>query len=218
MNDEPGQLDPSGKVRASDAEREAVVERLKVATAEGRLTLGELTERTEAAYTATTRGELVPITADLPEAPSSPAVPARPAAGGDREWVVAVMGDSRREGRWRVERPLSAVAVMGDVVLDLRGAEVPHGNVDITAVAVMGDVKVYVPDGVDVELSGFAVMGDKKVRVREAPPGQPSPKVMVRATVVMGDVKVLGASYAVTNRRTLRAWLTRDDPDRRAIE
>jgi hypothetical protein len=218
MNDEPGQLDPSGKVRASDAEREAVVERLRVATAEGRLTLGELTERTEAAYTATTRGELVPITADLPEAPSSPAVPARPAAGGDREWVVAVMGDSRREGRWRVERPLSAVAVMGDVVLDLRGAEVPHGNVDITAVAVMGDVKVYVPDGVDVELSGFAVMGDKKVRVREAPPGQPSPKVMVRATVVMGDVKVLGASYAVTNRRTLRAWLTRDDPDRRAIE
>jgi hypothetical protein len=218
MNDEPGPLDPSGKVRASDAEREAVVERLRVATAEGRLTLGELTERTEAAYTATTRGELVPITADLPEAPSSPAVPARPAAGGDREWVVAVMGDSRREGRWRVERPLSAVAVMGDVVLDLRGAEVPHGNVDITAVAVMGDVKVYVPDGVDVELSGFAVMGDKKVRVREAPPGQPSPKVVVRATVVMGDVKVVGDSYAVTNRRTLRAWLTRDDPDRRAIE
>ena len=217
MNDEPGQLDPSGKVRASDAEREAVVERLRVATAEGRLTLGELTERTGAAYTATTRGELVPITADLPEVPSSPAVPARP-AGGDREWVVAVMGDSRREGRWRVERPLSAVAVMGDVVLDLRGAEVPHGNVDITAVAVMGDVKVYVPDGVDVELSGFAVMGDKKVRVREAPPGQPSPKVVVRATVVMGDVKVVGASYAEPGRRTLRAWLTRDDPDRRAIE
>jgi hypothetical protein len=26
MDDEPGQLDPSGKVRASDAEREAVVE------------------------------------------------------------------------------------------------------------------------------------------------------------------------------------------------
>jgi hypothetical protein len=218
MEHEPGQLDPSGKVRASDAEREAVVERLRVATAEGRLTLGELTDRTEAAYTATTRGELVPITADLPEVPSAPAVPVRPVAGGDREWVVAVMGDSRREGRWRVERPLAAVAVMGDVVLDLRGAEVPHGNVDIAATAVMGDVKIYVPDGVDVELSGIAVMGDKKVRVREAPPGQPSPKVVVRATVVMGDVKIVGDSYAEPGRRTLRAWLTRDDPDRRAIE
>ena len=153
----------------------------------GRLTLGELTERTEAAYTATTRGELARVTADPPAVSVSPPVPARPTAQGDREWVVAVMGDSKRQGRWRVERPLAAVAVMGDVVLDLRGAEVPQGEVDITAVAVMGDVEIYVPDGVDVQLSGIAVMGDKKVEVREAPVGQTAPKVVVRATVVMGD-------------------------------
>ena len=218
MSDESGQLDPSGGVRASDAEREAVVERLRVATVEGRLTLGELTERTEAAYTATTRGDLVPITADLPEVSSAPAAPPVPTARDDREWVVAVMGDSKRQGRWRVERPLAALAIMGDVVLDLRGAEVPHGEVEITAIAVMGDVKIYVPDGVDVQLSGIAVMGDKQVQVREAPAGQTAPKVVVRATVVMGDVKVLGDSYAEPARRTLRAWLTRDDRDRRAIE
>jgi hypothetical protein len=218
MTDEPGQHERSGEVRASDAEREAVVERLRVATVEGRLTLGELTERTGAAYTATTRGDLVPITADLPAVPGSPAAPARPDARADREWVVAVMADSKRQGRWRVERPLVALAVMGDVVLDLRGAEVPRGDVDITATAVMGDVKIYVPDGVDVQLSGIAVMGDKKVKVREAPAGQPAPRVVVRATVVMGDVKVLGDSYAEPARRTLRAWLSRDDRDRRAIE
>jgi hypothetical protein len=219
MTDEPGQPEP-GAIRASDAEREAVVERLRVATTEGRLTLGELTERTGAAYTATTRGELVPITADLPDDPASPAAPAPPAPrAADKEWVVAVMGDSRRQGRWRVERPLAAVAVMGDVVLDLRGAEVPRGEVQITAVAVMGDVKVYVPDGVDVQLSGIAVMGDKKLAVREAPPGQPAPRVVVTATVVMGDVKVIGDAYAEPPRRTLRAWLGRDDDrDRRAIE
>ena len=216
MTDESGPLDATGKVRASDAEREAVVERLRVAATEGRLTLGELTQRTEAAYTATTRGELVPITADLPAAPASWA-PMRQTGSSDREWVVAVMGDSRRQGRWRVERPLAAVAVMGDVVLDLRGAEVPRGEVDITATTVMGDVKIYVPDGVDVELSGIAVMGDKKVMVREAPAGQTAPRVVVRATVVMGDVKVIGDSYAEPVRRTLRAWLTRDDR-RRAIE
>jgi Domain of unknown function (DUF1707)/Cell wall-active antibiotics response 4TMS YvqF len=211
MTDEPGE------VRASDAEREAVVERLRVAATEGRLTLSELTERTEAAYTATTRGDLVPITADLP-AVSASSAPMRPTGRADREWVVAVMGDSKRRGRWRVERPLAALAIMGDVVLDLRGAEVPQGEVDITATAVMGDVKIYVPDGVDVELSGIAVMGDKKVMVREAPAGQTAPKVVVRATVIMGDVKVIGDSYAEPARRTLRAWLTRDDRDRRAIE
>ena len=217
MTDEPGPPDATGKVRASDAEREAVVERLRVAATEGRLTFGELTERTEAAYTATTRGELVPITADLPAAPASWA-PMRQTGSSDREWVVAVMGDSRRQGRWRVERPLAAVAVMGDVVLDLRGAEVPRGEVDITATTVMGDVKIYVPDGVDVELSGIAVMGDKRVMVREAPPGQPSPRVVVKATVVMGDVKVIGDSYAEPARRRLRGWLSRGDRDRRAIE
>ena len=217
MSDERQQPDPSGGVRASDAEREAAVERLRVATVEGRLTMGELTERTEAAYTATTRGELVAITADLPAAPTSSAVPARPDRGG-RDWVVAVMGDSRRQGRWRVEGPLAAVAVMGDVVLDLRGAEVPHGDVDLVATAIMGDVTVYVPDGVDVELGGVAVMGDKQVQVREAPPGQTAPRVVVRATVVMGDVKIIGDSYAEPARRTLRGWLSRDDRDRRAIE
>jgi hypothetical protein len=218
MTDGPGQASPSGEVRASDAEREAVVERLRVATVEGRLTLSELTARTEAAYTATTRGELVSITADLPAVSGPPAAPTLPAGQADREWVVAVMGDSKRQGRWRVERPLAAVAVMGNVVIDLRGAEVPRGDVDITATAVMGDVKVYVPDGVDVQLSGIAVMGDKSVRVREAPEGQMAPKVVVRATAVMGDVKVIGDSYAEPVRRTLRAWLTRNDRERRAIE
>ena len=82
----------------------------------------------------------------------------------------------------------------------------------------MGDVKIYVPDGVDVELSGIAVMGDKQLQVREAPAGQPSPKVVVRATAIMGDVKVVGDADAEPARRTLRAWLTRDDRERRAIE
>jgi hypothetical protein len=218
MTDEPGQVNPSSEVRASDAEREAVVERLRVATVEGRLTLSDLTERTEAAYTATTRGELVSITADLPAVSGSPPAPTLPTGQADREWVVAVMGDSKRQGRWRVERPLAAVAVMGDVVIDLRGAQVPRGDVDITATAVMGDVKIYVPDGVDVQLSGIAVMGDKKLEVREAPAGQTAPKVVVRATAIMGDVKVMGDSYAEPARRTVRAWLTRDDRDRRAIE
>ena len=67
-------------------------------------------------------------------------------------------------------------------------------------------------------LSGVAVMGDKKVQVREAPPGRTAPRVVVRATVVMGDVKIIGDSYAEPARRTLRGWLSRDDRDRRAIE
>ncbi|HET6916154.1 MAG TPA: DUF1707 domain-containing protein [Acidimicrobiales bacterium] len=54
------------ELRASHAEREAVVERLQDAAAEGRITMVELEERVEAAYSARTHGDLEALTADLP--------------------------------------------------------------------------------------------------------------------------------------------------------
>src|SRR3954447_16480502 len=170
-------------MRASDAEREAVVERLRDASVEGRLTLAELTERTEAAYLAQTHAELAQVTADLPGGSPVPAAD-RPApvssssgSGKPRKWIVAVMGDAKRKGKWRIDQEIGAVCVMGDVTLDLRQAEVRSNEVDIVATCVMGDIKIIVPDGVDVELTGMTIMGDKKVKVIEAPPGQNVPVV-----------------------------------------
>lgn len=53
-------------IRASDAERELVVERLQRAVGTGRLTVAEFEERAAAAYAATTRAELAELTKDLP--------------------------------------------------------------------------------------------------------------------------------------------------------
>ena len=55
--------------RASDAERERVVELLRIASTEGRLSVDELEERTAHAFGARTRGDLAPLTRDLPGAP-----------------------------------------------------------------------------------------------------------------------------------------------------
>ena len=52
--------------RASDAEREAVVERLRTHAVAGRLDLEELSLRAERAYRAKTVGELVDVLRDLP--------------------------------------------------------------------------------------------------------------------------------------------------------
>ncbi|MCT9929452.1 DUF1707 domain-containing protein [Planotetraspora sp. A-T 1434] len=204
--------DPGG-MRASDAERESVVERLREASVEGRLTLAELTERTEAAYLAQTHAELAQITADLPGgAPAAAPQPAAPQPvapamrGGVRKWIVAVMGDTVRKGKWRIDEEIGAVCVMGDVTLDLRQAEVRTNQVDIVATCVMGNIKIIVPDGVDVELTGMAIMGDKKVQVVEAPSGHNAPVVRVRAYVVMGDVKVIGDSRAEPIKRAWFAW------------
>jgi hypothetical protein len=62
-------------LRASDADREQVAERLRHATTEGRLTADELDQRLDALYASRTYGELDTLVADLP-VPSSRRRPA----------------------------------------------------------------------------------------------------------------------------------------------
>jgi hypothetical protein len=72
MTDSTEGSEPPGDIRASDAERDATVERLSVATGDGRLTLAEFSQRMDRATTAQTRGELDRLLADLPRQPRPP--------------------------------------------------------------------------------------------------------------------------------------------------
>src|SRR5579862_5041235 len=56
-------------IRASDKERESVVDVLRDAYTEGRLTLDEFEERTSGAYASKTWGDLRELTTDLPFEP-----------------------------------------------------------------------------------------------------------------------------------------------------
>jgi hypothetical protein len=71
------------RMRASDADREALTARLRDHYAEGRLTQDELDERVSAALTAKTFGDLRGLTTDLPgPVPLPPRAAARPSGGG----------------------------------------------------------------------------------------------------------------------------------------
>ena len=67
-------------LRASDAERERTVAQLRRHAAAGRLTVEELDERSERAYTARTLSDLAALVADLPAAPTPAPVDAPPPA------------------------------------------------------------------------------------------------------------------------------------------
>ena len=98
--------DPGIEIRASDADRERVVEILRIGHVDGRLTLAELEERSATAYAARTREELAPLTADLPAPPPERAARAARVAGGVTPVVVAALA-----GAWIV-----MVAVFGVVI------------------------------------------------------------------------------------------------------
>jgi hypothetical protein len=65
------------ELRVSDAERALVQERLRRAVGDGQLDLHEFDVRVQAIWAAKTRGDLVRVTADLPEPPPPPPPPAR---------------------------------------------------------------------------------------------------------------------------------------------
>jgi class 3 adenylate cyclase len=179
--------------RVADADRDRTVLLLREHVVEGRLTLDDFSERTGRALQATTRGDLDAVMADLPEARAGLTEPSTGVRTG-RRWHVAVMSGHSTKGRWRISGKTSAVAVMGGCDLDLRRAEIDGPEVEITAVAFWGGIKVIVPEGFDVELRGFSFMGGRSLRLRDVPIVRGSPRIVIRGFAVMGSIDVVSRS------------------------
>ena len=198
--------DASPSLRASDADRDAVIELLKERTADGTLTLDELAERVDGALSARTRADLDVITVDLAGKRTATATRRTPT-----RTVVAVMAGAGRKGRWRCGERVVAVAVMGGCQLDFRGAEIDADDVHVTAIAVMGGIDIVVPEGIEVSLDGFPVMGGKSMQVKNVPTLPGSPRIHVHAFPIMGGVGVRSRP-----RRTAAASI--DTEEQEAIE
>ncbi|MGA3354314.1 MAG: DUF1707 domain-containing protein [Acidimicrobiales bacterium] len=173
--------------RASDSDRDRVVTALRDHCVAGRLTLDEFSERTGAALAARTQGELHAVFVDLPSS-SKPVVelPRRRA----RRRIIAVMGESESKGRWLLGDHTSVVAVMGHCHVDLSRAEIEGPEMVITAFSVMGEIEIVVPEWIDVEVTGMSIMGRKSVATRDVPVLRGSPRILVRAFPIMGEVNV----------------------------
>jgi hypothetical protein len=70
----------SGHLRASDADRERVIDALKAAFVQGRLTKGELARRVGQALESRTYADLAGVTAAIPAAPAARLSPRQPAS------------------------------------------------------------------------------------------------------------------------------------------
>lgn len=147
---------PARAIRASDQDRDAVVQRLQAAFAEGRLDDEEFDERMRAALTARTSANLAPLLGDLPAAPGRAAAPLTPGPKPGR-FAVAYKNSIRRGGRWRVPERFTSVVYKGGGWLDLRAAELTAPVTTVVAVAYKSRIDILVPPGVRVEMDGLGV-------------------------------------------------------------
>ena len=181
-------------MRVSDSDRERAADLLREAAGHGRITMDELDERLEVAYTAKTYGDLAAVTRDLPQPAQAPGTAQR--APVDRiggtpgaKFSLAILSGARRSGRWVVPPSYVAVAVMGGVELDLREAQFSQPEVTIHAYTVMGGIEITVPEDVDVDVSGVAFMGGFDHNA--SGPGVPgAPRLRVLGFALMGGVEV----------------------------
>lgn len=175
----------SPALRASDADREAVVVRLQKAVGEGRIDLDEFGQRADAAYTAVSRAELDRLVADLPVDAPPPVeiVGQRP-----QEEVTSVFGDVKLAVA--SAPPKRAGTVFGDVRIDLRGLRTGADRIDLYLSTVFGDIDVIVAEGVDAELHGRTFFGDRKVQLAPVQRLAGTPLVVVHAKAIFGDLKL----------------------------
>lgn len=215
MND---QLSPAGEpedtrfeLRASHADRDRVVEQLRIAAGDGRLTAAELDERLEVALTARTYRELSVLTADLPAAGS----PAAGLAAAEPKDVMRFKhrgGSVRQVGHWVVPKRIEAEVTGGNVRLDFTDAVIVEPTLKVDAHVRGGRLLIITKPGVVVDANDVATVGGR-VAVRPAT-GSKTPTILT--VQISGEVR--GGNVVVRPpRRTFLQWLLRQPLPQHAI-
>jgi hypothetical protein len=196
-------LVPGGHLRATHDDRNRVVELLRVAAGDGRLTLDELDQRVGAALTARTYGELAALVSDLPAAPEAPAG-ASAVKPKDLVRIDCHAGSTRRDGPWLVPRRVQVRVTGGSVTLDFTQAVTWWPSLQLEVAVRAGSLRLVTRPGILVSTDDLAVHSSS-VKVH-APWGSAVPvrfRIDVAGTVASSSFK------ARPPRRRLWQWLRR---------
>jgi hypothetical protein len=170
-------------LRASDSDRERVVAMLSDALADGRLSYDEHSERSQAALSARTLGDLARLTTDLALPEHQPLQ----VEGGQQ--LAALFSTAGRRGRWVVPPAVTCLAAFGEVTLDLREALLQDRHVVLSVYALFGRVRLIVPSGVEVIMNGTEIVGRQRgATTRELPPSPDTPVIEVRGYLAASEV------------------------------
>src|SRR5690606_31402754 len=173
--------------------RDRVVEILCRHFANDDLTLEEFERRLDLAHRARDAAELAAVLDGLPTAPGPAAAPAQSAAGARpaRAFAIAIMGGAARRGRWTPAAHTLAFAGWGGVELDFREALLPAGVTEVTAIAIMGGIDIFVPPGVVVESEGIAILGGFDHAHGASTAASPdAPILRIRGLAFLGGVSI----------------------------
>ena len=202
------------ELRASHADPDQVVELLRFAAGDGRLSAEELDDRLERALTARTYAELTALTTDLPATPGAIVVP--PGAGAvsptPKDLVrIDVDGSSaRRDGHWVVPKELDVKVRGGGVTLDFTEAVITQPLLRITAEVRGGGLRLITRPGIVVDADDISQHGGSVTLPEPPGPGDPILlRVEISGSVRGGGITAEPPPPPRRPRRTFWQWLRR---------
>ena len=175
----PADPPSSPALRASDADRDRVIELLRAAVADGRLDPAEFDERLDAALAARTIDALALLTADLIAPPGSGGALTLPLAGTPAEPAAELVtirekhGPVRRDGRWTLPHRLALRTAWSDVMLDLTRAVRSGSELVIELRVRGGNVELVLAPGMVVDANELSVRHSRLAISRDAGDGPP---------------------------------------------
>ncbi|GCB51233.1 DUF1707 domain-containing protein [Streptomyces sp. NL15-2K] len=179
-------VSPESELRASHADRDRVVDVLRIAAGDGRLTAEELDERLEAALSARTIGELAALTADLPSVADGGAVEAKGVVRIEQKGASARRGEG-----WVVPRRMEIRSDWGEVTLDFTEAVITYDTLRIDLDMRGGALRLVTRPGVVVDTDALVTNYAKIKTRRAAVSGAPVVlRVEVTGELSFGQVEV----------------------------
>lgn len=171
--------------RVSDAQREQTIVALREHLVAGRMTLEQFADRVDIALRAEITGDLARAQENLPDYGTAQVSPrGRPA-----RFTLALVAHVVRRGRLRIRRRSVVLSILSDIDLDLREATIDGPRAAVLVLAVLGNVDLYLPEGINVDIGGPTLFGHRRDWGRDvALPDAPT--VHVRALGCCGTIDV----------------------------
>ena len=204
---------PARNLRVGDGERDAVVEVLREAAAQGRLSMTELDERLDAALQARTYADLDPLVADLPVDPPSrrwsagalqPQGPPPPGYSREDPLRLGGVSSEKRRGVWTLTPFVRVHPAVAAVKLNCVEAIPAAQLIDIEVVEGVASFVLVLPDGWAVDADRLAKgWSSKSIKVpRQPAPGKPL--LYIHGQLGFSRLKVRPPNWFDRRRRTQR--------------
>ena len=195
--------EPSGSPTPLHHTRQLTIDALCEHFANDVMSVEEFEQRVDRAHRAATSEELRALLQDLPGTSNLPAKPGEAATPAhtreyvvttrdqvkERSFAVAVMGGTRRAGRWSPARNNHVIAIMGGAEIDFREAVMGPGVTEVQIFTLWGGVEVIVPPGMNVESHGIGIMGGFE-HAPDRMPDPNAPTLRVTGLALMGGVEI----------------------------